>query len=194
MTKIILATTSPYRKELFSYLGLDFTSEDSNVNEKFEERPADPEELVKCLSKLKAEAVAKNKKEGIVVGFDSVSFFNNNVLEKPESREEAFNRLKAYSGKTHYFYTGIHMINVGTGKRLSKVVKTEVLMRHLTDQEINKYLDQDPKVNTYSLGYNPLSFYSSAFISRIIGSYNNIMGGNPLEIVVEMLALLGFKL
>ncbi len=185
--KIILATTSPYRKQAFEFLGLDFTAEDSKIEEKFSARPEKPEELVKHLAKLKAEAVAKKHSDGIVIGFDSIGFFNGKILEKPSSREEAFQRLKQLSGKRFEFFSGVHMINASTGKSVSKAVRTEILMRELTKAEIMKYLDQDPKVTTYAHGFEPVHHYSSTFARNIVGSYNNFLRGIPLEVLPEML-------
>jgi septum formation protein len=192
--KIILATTSPYRQEAFKSLNIDFVSEGSNVEEYFNKRPENPEDLVRELSKLKAEAVKKNHKEGIIIGFDSVGFFNGKILEKPKSKEEAYNRLKSLSGNNHQFYTGIFMIKSKNGRRLSNVVKTEIYMRKLDDKEINKYLNEDPNFCTYALGYDPLGNYSSSFVKKIYGSYNNLIRGIPLEETVEMLYELGFYL
>jgi len=192
MTKIILATTSPYRKETFSYLGIPFEAEGSNVDESQLERN-DPEELVKQLSKLKAEAVAKSYSDAIVIGMDSFTYFNGQILEKPKSKEEDFQRLKTLSGKNHQFYTGIHIINTGSGKTLSRVVKTDVFMRKLSEEEINKYLNEDPNFNTYALGYDPVKHYSASFVKKIEGSYYNLLGGIPLETIVEMLKEIGYK-
>ena len=192
--KIILATSSPYRQEAFKFLGLNFVTNASNIDEYFDGRPESPEELVTQLARIKAEAVAKNYSEGIIIGFDSVGLLNNEILEKPKSREEAFNRLKAFSGNNHQFYTGIYMINLKENKRISRVVKTDVFMRTLSEKEINKYLDQDPKFNTYALGYDPLGNYSSTFVKRIEGSYNNLIRGIPLETIVEMLSEVGYDL
>lgn len=190
--KIILATTSPYRKEIFGYLGIPFEAEGSKVDESQLERN-NPEELVKSLSKLKAKEVAKNHQDSIVVGMDSVAYFDGKILEKPKSKEEEFQRLKELSGKEHQFYTGVHMINTASGKTLSKVVKTEVFMRNISDGEINRYLDEDPNFNTYALGYDPIKHISASFIQRIEGSYYNLLGGIPLETVVEMLREIGYK-
>jgi septum formation protein len=192
MPKIILATTSPYRRETFGYLGIDFKAEGSNVDESRVERN-NPEELVKKLSKLKAEAVAKNYSDAIVIGIDSVTYFNGRILEKPKSKEEDFQRLKALSGKSHQFYTGIYMVNTATNKTLSKVVITDVFMRELSDEEINKYLNEDPHFNTYALGYDPIKHISSSFVKKIEGSYYNLLGGIPLETIVEMLSEIGYK-
>jgi len=193
MVKIILATASPYRQEAFKFLGLDFIAEASKVDEYTDSRPKDPDDLVKYLAKLKAGAVAKNHSEGIVVGFDSIGYFEDSILEKPKSREEGFARLQMISGKNFQFCTGVHVINVPDGQTFSRVVKTEVSMRELSDNEINKYLDQDPNFNTYALGFDPLGHYSSTFISNIEGSYNNLLRGIPLEVIVEMLSSAGIK-
>ena len=194
MTKIILATSSPYRQEAFRFLGLDFIAQSSDADEDFDGRPDSPEKLVLCLSKMKAEVVAKKYDSGIVIGFDSVGWFNGQVLEKPKSREEAFKRLKSLSGNTHQFYTGIYMINLESKKEISKSAITDVEVRNLLDYEINKYLDQDSRFNTYAIGYDLLGHYSSTFVKRIKGSYNNLIRGMPLEMIVVMLFDIGYKL
>lgn len=193
MSKIILATTSPYRKEAFGFLGIDFEAEASKVDESQAPRN-DPEELVKNLSKLKAEAVAKNRLDSIVIGMDSVGCFNGQILEKPKSREENFERLKNLSGRKLEFYTGIYIINTSTKATTSKVVKSELLMRQLGEMEINKYLEQDSYYNTYALGFDPLKNISSSFIIKLVGSYNNVLRGIPLEVIPEMLSGVGHKL
>ena len=190
--KIILATTSPYRIEAFKFLGIDFESQPSNVDESQLERN-NPEELVKELSKLKAEAVAENHNDAIIVGFDSVGYLNGQILEKPKSKEEAFNRLKSLSGNKHQFYTGIYIVNTDSGKAISRVIKTEMFMRKISNDEINKYLNQDSSYNTYALGYDPLGNYSSTFIEKIEGSYNNFTRGIPLELIPEILSEAGYK-
>lgn len=194
MTKIILATSSPYRQESFRFLDLDFVAQSSDVDEYFDGRPDLPEKLVLHLAKLKAGAVAKKNNTWIVIGFDSIGWYNWEILEKPKSRQEVFQRLKSLSGNNHQFYTGIYMINLESGIDISKVVETNVEMRQITDSEINKYLDQDPMVNTYALGYDPLEHYSSTFVRKIDGSYNNLTRWIPLEAIVEMLPDVGYKL
>jgi septum formation protein len=184
--EIILGTTSPYRREAFAFLGIDFKAEGSDVDESQVDRD-DPEILVKILSKMKAEAVAQRHKDAIVIGMDSVGHFAGNILEKPKSRDEAFQRLKNLSGNSFDFYTGITLINTSTKKVLQRVVTTNVLMRELSDDEINFYLDEDPKYNTYALGFDPLEHSSSTFTKDIKGSYNNLLRGIPLEVMPELI-------
>ena len=173
-------------------MGVDFKAEGSGIDESQVDR-ANPEELVKQLSRLKAEAVAKNHPDAIVIGMDSVGYFNNQILEKPKSREEAFQRLKFLSGNNYQFYTGIHMTNPALNKKLSRIIKTQIFMRNISDGEVNKYLDEDPNYNTYALGYDPLGHSSSAFVQKIEGSYNNLLRGIPLEVIPEMLFEIGYK-
>lgn len=192
--KIILATTSPYRQEAFGMLDIDFEAAGSNIDETFDGRPDNPGKLVKELSKRKAESVAKKYKEGIVIGFDSVGWFQGEILEKPKDREESFQRLKKLSGNIHKFYTGIHMINISENKVLSSVAETEIKLRDLSDAEVNKYLDQDPRFMTYAIGFDPLCHYSSSFTESIKGSYNNYLRGIPLETIVELLKEIGYNI
>ena len=191
-SKIILATKSPHRQAAFKMLDIEFLAEGSSVEEKFDGRPDDPEELVKYLAKLKAEAVAKNHTDGIIIGFDSIGWFNGQVLEKPISRQEAVDRIKLLSGQRHEFYTGVYIVNLNNIRIISDVVKTEIELREIEGQEIEKYLDQDPNYNTYAIGYDPLGSYSSTFPKYIKGSYNNYLRGIPLERIVEMLKEAGY--
>ncbi|MFA4960641.1 MAG: nucleoside triphosphate pyrophosphatase [Candidatus Pacearchaeota archaeon] len=185
--KIILATSSPYRQQMFRDAGIEFQAQASEIDEKFKGRPASPSELVQTLAKLKANDVAKHYNEGIIIGFDSIGYFDGEILEKPKSEEEAFERLKRMSGNTFSFYTGIFMINKSSGKEMINVVETTAQMRKLIDEEIRRYLNSDTKYKTYALGFDPLKGLSSTFIKSINGSYLNILQGLPLETIIEML-------
>ena len=139
MLRIILATISPYRKKAFSFLGIPFETQASQVDEFCADRSS-PTKLVLHLAKLKSEAVAKCNKNTIVIGMDSVGCFKGQILEKPKSKAEGLKRLKMLVGQNHQFYTGIHMINTAIHKSFSKVAKTEVWLRQIAEQEIKRYL------------------------------------------------------
>ena len=193
MTQLILATTSLHRRKAFGSLGFNYTAESSNVNEYFAGRPDNPQELVKKSAELKAKAIAPNYANAIIMGFDSVGFLGNTILEKPKSKQEAFEKLRSLSGKDHQYYTGIHMINTANEQELSRVVKTDISMRELNDSEIEKYLNEDEGYKNLALGYNTLKHTSLSFIKRIEGSYHNILWGLPLETIVEMLPEIGYE-
>lgn len=175
-------------------LGIPFEAISSDVDEYFDGRPDSSAELVSHLAKLKAEAVATKCNEGIIIGFDSVGWFDGEVLEKPKSREEMLDRLKAMSGKEYQFFTGIHVIDLVENKTLSRSVQTDLVLRDLSESEINWYLDQDPNFKTYAQGYDSLGTYGSTFIKHLSGSYNNVLRGIPLEVIIEMLKEVGYQI
>ncbi len=194
MTKVILATSSPYRREAFGFLGIDFETEGSNVDESQIER-SDPEKLVNQLSKLKAEAVAKNHSDAIIIGMDSAGYFNGKILEKPKSKEEAFGRLKVLSGQKYNFYTGVYVINTSNKKTAERIVMSEIFIRILSDSEINKFFEQDKDLiyMTYAHGFDVKNLISTSFVSKIIGSPNNFLRGIPLEVIPEMLSEVNYS-
>jgi len=185
--KIILATASPYRQNVFRDAGFEFEAQASEIDERFKDRPTDPRELVRVLAKLKAENVAKEYNEGIIIGFDSAGCFDGEILEKPKSEQDAFDRLMRLSGNSYSFFTGVHMINKSNGKVITKVVETVAQMRNLSSEEIRDYLRSDTRYKTYAHGFDPMAGISSTFIKSINGSYLNILQGIPLETIVEML-------
>lgn len=192
MKTLVLATTSIPRKQAFDELEIPYEAVGSDVEEYFEGRPTKPDELVLTLSKLKAEAVAKKRPDSIVIGFDSVAYFNKEILEKPKSRQEAYERLQNFSGNSFEFFTGIHLIDGNYTE--SEVIKTEIIMRRLDKGEIIKYLKQDKNFKKYALGLDPLNTYGTTFIKKIEGSYNNILKGIPLEKIVVMIKKRGFEI
>lgn len=194
-TPLLLATTSVYRLEIFKKLGIQFTSEWSNVDEYTADRPSQPEELTQYLAKLKAEAVAKNHHTGIIVGFDSVGFFQGEILEKPKTREEWFQRLQAMSWNIFSFFSGVYMVNMSTGQTVSQSIRTDAKMRKYNDQEIEKYLDNcDERYKTHAHGFDPSNYYSMTFIDTIQGNPLNIMMWIPLSTIMEMLQRIGYNI
>ncbi len=186
--KIVLATTSQYRIEAMRLTGIHFKSKASDVEEYSNGRPKGPADLVKYLSRLKAEAVAKDCLDSLVIGMDTVVHFEGKVLEKPQSYKEAFERLKKYSsGGMQELFTGITMINTKTGKISQRVVVSGVRFREISEKEIRQYLKEDPKYNTYAFGYDALGHISSTFINYLEGDPNNILKGIPIATVIEMI-------
>jgi septum formation protein len=190
---IILATTSKVRKEGFSQLRIPFRCEESNVDEYSGTRPQDPDELTLFLAEKKAMAIAPKNPESVIIGFDSVAYFKNIILEKPKNKEEAFTRLKMFSGKSHEHITGIYIINMKTGNILTKNIRTKIQFRKITNEEINKFMSQSDMYTNASLGYSPNLFYSASFIERIEGSMTDLMYAIPLSSIVPMLNEMGYK-
>ena len=185
--KLVLATKSPFRKKIMEFTGFDFSVDGADVDENFDSRPDDPKELVRILSRLKAEAVAEKYDDAIVVGLDSAGFFNGRIIEKPKSYEEAFQRLKSFSGNQHSHHVGVTVINTKTSKIYQEVTSIDISFRELSDEEIKTYLEEDDKYLKISLGYDPFEERVFTFIDNIKGDFNTMMGGIPVGTVIKMI-------
>ena len=139
---IILASSSPYRKQILERIGLKFSCQSPDIDES-----ALPNEnaqsLVERLSQQKALAVAANYNKGLFIGSDQVSVQDGQIIGKPLNHQDAVSQLRAASGKTALLYTGIALVNAETHDLQSTVVTVEVECRELTDEEIERYLIQD---------------------------------------------------
>jgi len=183
--RIILATKSEYKIEAFKNLKIDFKAIAADVDEK-DYRSDDPKKLVLELAKRKAEVVSAKNPDAIIIGLDSVGFFKDKILEKPKTKEEAVQRLKELSGKSHICFTGVCMI-IPEKESFLEVSKTFVKLRELSDKEIKRYVENDPAVLDICLGYDPGINISASFVESCEGSLHNLLTGVPFEIIVPVL-------
>ena len=171
MKKIILASQSPRRKEIMETAGYDFEIIVSNAEEKIEENLT-PEEVAKSLSLQKAQAVAKDNSDKIVIGADTIVVLGDEILGKPKDREDAYKMLKNLSGKTHIVYTGIAVI---CGEKIvNEAVATEVEFYELSDEEINAYIDTN-ECNDKAGSYG-IQGRGCLLVKGIKGDYFNVVG------------------
>ncbi len=180
--KLVLASSSPRRKELLNLAGLDFEVLVSDVDESFSDALL-PNEAVELLSKRKALAVEKLvEKDRVVLAADTVVAYDGKILGKPHSDEEALDMLRMLSGKTHNVFTGVCII--GNGKELNYSVKSEVKFYDLTDDEIKAYIatgEPSDKAGAYGIQGK-----GSLLVESINGDYFNIVG-LPIASVVRSL-------
>jgi septum formation protein len=188
--KIILASTSPRRRELAKTMGLDFEVVPSNYDEDMTLKLR-PKEMVLTFAYGKAKDVAKKFKESIVIGVDTIVVFNGKKLGKPKTDEDAYKMLKSYSGKKQYVYSGICLIDCKTGKIIKDYEITEVEFKKLEDFEIKSYLKTgEHKDKAGGYGIQDLS---SIFIKKINGCYFNVMGF-PIYNIYKNLRKLGVNI
>ncbi|MHA1130360.1 MAG: Maf family protein [Candidatus Helarchaeota archaeon] len=181
--KIYLASVSPRRRQLLAKMGVDFKIVAPRYQEKIIEG-LNPEEYVKQNAIEKAKSVLDEIREGVVIAADTVVVVNGEILEKPRDEKAAFSMLKKLSGAIHFVYTAIAVVNVQTNQREVRVEVTEVEMRDLTDQEIEKYIESGEPMD--AAGAYKIQENAAKFIKRINGSYNNIIG-LPLITLREIL-------
>lgn len=171
MPEIILASQSPRRKEILTWAGYEFTVQVSDVEEIVPE-DCPIEKISEYLSGLKAEAVAKNNRDKMVIGADTIVVIDGKVLGKPKTEEQAKEMLRTLSGRTHIVYTGVTVF-YGDRKE-SFTAKTEVLFYPLTEEEIDIYVKTKEPMD--KAGAYGIQGYGCKFIREIHGEYFTVMG------------------
>ena len=167
--KLILASSSPRRKELLSKLNYQFEIIPSNCEEITS--AVEPREIVQELAKLKANEVHKTHPNDVVIGCDTVVDFNGEIMGKPCDHADAIRMLHALSGNTHYVHTGVCILSP-VGEWLF-CDSTEVHFRKLSDEEISAYVDAgqaDGKAGAYGIQDD------SHFAAGYTGDYDNVVG------------------
>ncbi len=174
MKKIILASASPRRRELLEQIGLEFAVIPSKAEEIItKERPA---EIVEELSKQKAEDVAAQVEEGIVIGSDTIVWQDGRVMGKPHSREEAWEMLRGLQGNTHSVFTGVTVIVKQEGKEVYHTFskETKVHVYPMTEEETEAYLDTGEPMD--KAGAYGIQGRFAAWVESIEGDYNSVVG------------------
>jgi septum formation protein len=180
----ILASASPRRTELLRQLKLDFEVIPSDAKEVFDDNLS-PLELCQLNAHRKARAVAKKDPDALVLGADTLVFFNHKIFGKPADAAEAKKMLLQLQGRTHQVVTGVSLIHLRTHHERIFAVSTDVIFRPLTPEQIDEYLAKiNPldKAGAYAIQEN-----GEMIVSEISGSFSNVVG-LPIEKVQSELA------
>lgn len=187
MKQIILASTSPRRKEIFEKSGLPFTTEDSNYEEDMT-LPLSPQKLSGYLSLGKAKNVAEKHSNVIIIAADTFVVFDNKVLGKPYTPEKTKEMLLLLNGKQNTIITGVTIIDTETNKTESFFTEVKVYLKKLTESEIDNYIKSGEPLD--KAGAYALQGLGSVFVEKIEGDFFGAMG-LPLVTVVEKLKSFG---
>ena len=190
MPELILASTSPYRRLLLEKLGIPFTCAAPEVDEL--PLPAEtPRHLVLRLAQAKAQALAERFPHHLIIGSDQVCVLDGEITGKPHTEENARKQLKKASGNIVTFYTGLALYNSVNGQLQTECEPFDVHFRHLTEQEINHYVQKESPLNCAG------SFKSEglgiALFERFEGRDPNTLVGLPLIALCQMLRREGFN-
>jgi septum formation protein len=169
--KLVLASASPRRKEVFDMLGLNALIVPAKVDEPIDHRP--PWVLVKAHSSAKAAEVAKYFDcHTVIVGADTLVFVNKTVLGKPADPEEAAQYLNLLSGKEHTVYSGVTVL--WQNRQVTGYAKSLVTFQSLSEADITAYIRTKEPLD--KAGAYGIQGFGSQFISKINGCYFNVMG------------------
>ncbi len=187
---LVLASTSPYRRELLERLGLPFQTLAPEVDET--RRPGEsPQALVRRLAEAKARAAAVAFPAALIIGSDQVACVDDEILGKPGDRARAIAQLSRACGRAVIFETGLCLFNSASGR--AQVVREpfRVEFRSLTPAQIAGYVDRERPFDCAG------SFKSEglgiALFHRLVGDDPSALVGLPLIRLVTMLAAEGVE-
>lgn len=180
MNKIILASASPRRKELLKQVGISYTVMPSSVEEKTTK--VLPQDVVQELSHQKAADICfklkmKGEDEYTVIGADTVVAYQDTIMGKPESKEEACKMLSLLQGKVHQVYTGVTLcIKKGAMEPVFHTFyeETDVSIYPMSIEEIEKYVATEEPMD--KAGAYAIQGEFAAYVKSICGDYNNVVG------------------
>jgi septum formation protein len=189
--QLVLASTSPYRRELLHRLGIAFEVASPDIDESplSAETPAATAER---LAVAKARAVAPRFPRSLIIGSDQVAHLDGRVFGKPGTRERAIEQLTAQSGRSVTFYTALCLYNAAADRSQVVGVPVEVRFRRLGEEDIRRYLDREAALNCAgSARYEGLGI---SLIESIRGDDPNALIGLPLIALCDMLRREGVAL
>ncbi len=191
MTTIILASTSPFRKEILNKLQIPFSTCAPDIDEQAIKNET-PETLVQRLAVEKAQACIGNNSDALIIGSDQVAVIDNEIIGKPHTHENAVTQLKKASGKKVTFLTGLCLLNSNTNQHQVDVVPFTVLFRDLTNSQIENYLLKEKPYN--SAGSFKSEGLGICLFEKLIGDDPNTLIGLPLIRLTKMLEQEGFTI
>ncbi len=188
MQQLILGSSSPFRAELLTKLGLEFITASPDINEDGLEGEQ-AIQLVQRLAEQKARKIAEAHPNALIIGSDQVAVLDGQILGKPGNHQNAMKQLSAASGKAVNFLTGLALYNSQTKRMQSLVEPFEVSFKQLSEQQIDFYLKQEQPYQCAG------SFKSEGFgislFSKLNGDDPNSLIGLPLIRLIDMLNVEG---
>lgn len=179
--KIILASESPRRKEIFNLLGIKALQIPAYIKEDLV--TSSPRFLVQHHARNKAITVSKKVDNScVIIGADTIVYHNKSILGKPRNNFEAADLLTRLSGSSHWVYTGVAIVY--KNRIETDFVKSKVEFNPLSAQEIEDYIKTKEPMD--KAGAYGIQGYGSQFINKISGCYFNIMGF-PISLFYKML-------
>jgi septum formation protein len=181
--RLILASTSPRRREILALLGLPFDVIQPDFEETLSSQRGIQEEVIE-FAFGKAESVARNNPQAMVIGSDTMISLDEAKIGKPRDLSDARAMLCKLAGRTHYIYTSVAIIDGSGGPGLRALEKVTVLMRDFSDAEVEAYLacgESLDKAGAYSIQGE-----GRQLIASIEGDYLAAVG-LPLKAIADYL-------
>lgn len=189
--KVILASSSRQRKAMMDALGIPYEVIPADIDEKLI-RDDNLEIRAEKIARKKAEKVLENNR-GIIISADTFSACEGQVLEKPKTIEEAREMLRLQADRQCTLYTGFCYIDKDNKIDFSKTAITKYILRKLSDEEIEKFVNNNP-VMEWAAAFSPAYTYQLSFFKHIEGSLTGSTHGLPMELLIPCLEKSGIKI
>lgn len=187
--KLVLGSSSPYRKELLQRLGIPFECISADIDESRKEGET-PEALCVRLAREKALKVKDLAPNAIIIGSDQVAVLGERILGKPHTRERAIEQLTAMQGQTVYFLTALCVVDEA-GEIFETMIPTIVTMKKLSRSTIEHYLDREQPFNC--AGSAKIEKLGIALMKEVRSTDPTALIGLPLIETVNLLAKAGLE-
>ncbi len=182
--KLLLASSSSYRQSLLQRLGLAFQSQSPDIDES--PLPDEsPSQLVRRLSLNKAQALASQHLDALIIASDQVAQFQKQILGKPHTIERAIEQLSSFSGHLVTFHTGLCLLNARTGDYQLDSIPFTVHFRNLTEDKIRFYINEEKPLDC--AGSFKCEGLGISLFTKMTGDDPNSLIGLPLIRLTEML-------
>ncbi|WP_342559655.1 Maf family protein [Psychrobacillus sp. FSL W7-1457] len=169
--RIILASESPRRKELFGRLGIPFEIQASGVSEEIEQELS-PEEFTLAIATKKSDEIVLGNEDAIIIAADTTVYLGEKLLTKPVDSNQAKEFLQALSGQEHRVITGVSI--QGAGISIGFTETTAVQFYELTEEQIDAYVASGDSLD--KAGAYGIQTMGGMFVEKITGDYNNVVG------------------
>lgn len=181
---LVLASSSPRRKDLLARLGIPFTIAPSAVEEKSLNGES-PQDQVCRLALAKAQDISARCPDSWVLGADTIVVIDSRILGKPRDRGEAASMLARLAGRAHEVYTGYALVNERSpDKQRVRWVRSVVRIRALCEEEIEGYVSTGEPMD--KAGAYAVQGIGSGIVESISGSYTNVVGLPLCEVARDL--------
>ena len=189
--RLILASTSKYRKLQLQRFGIPFDCQSPRVDETALSKES-PHELVARLAVKKAESVSRQYPQAVVIGSDQIALFDGQIIGKPGSHPAALEQLRSFSGQVVEFLTAVYVMCRESGFAEQYTDHTRVCFRTLQDEEIERYLQQEKPYDC--AGAFKAESLGIVLFERIVSEDPTALIGLPLIRTAAMLRRAGLPL
>ncbi len=189
--QIVLASSSPFRRELLDRLGIPFTTTHPEIDEQ-PLKDETPEATALRLSEAKARKAAIQHPDALIIGSDQIAYLEGVVFGKPGNHQNAVKQLQKMRGRTVNFFTGLCLLNSQTGKAHVRGIPTRVTFRQFSDDEIENYLRKEQPYNC--AGSAKSEGLGIVLIAKMEGEDPSALIGLPLIALCDLFKIEKFNL